>query len=199
MAVYAVFEPPLKEEAAGVAETMERALRFKFVRDGFSWTAFLFGPVWMLFHRLWLAFVCYLALVFAITLAAFSFGLVEAAVTIASLLIALLLGFEAATLRRRKLLRGRWRDLGVVVEKNREAAERRFFDRWIMTAPAAPVVLSSIAQQPVHAPSEPLQAATPAPEPAPPAAAAEAAPSARVLYNPDSYVIGMFPPKGDKP
>ena len=92
MAVYAVFEPPLKEDA-GADETMERALRFKFVRDGFSFWAFLLGPVWMLFHRLWLALICYIVLIFAITLVAFSFGLAEGAVTIASLLIALLLGF----------------------------------------------------------------------------------------------------------
>ena len=150
MAVYAVFEPPLKEDA-GADETMERALRFKFVRDGFSFWAFLLGPVWMLFHRLWLALICYIVLIFAITLVAFSFGLAEGAVTIASLLIALLLGFEAATLRRRKLLRWRWRDLGVVVEKNREAAERRFFDRWVAAQPGEPVVLSSIWHHPVAA------------------------------------------------
>lgn len=196
MAVYAVYEPPLKEDAAGVAETMERALRFKFVRDGFSFWAFLLGPVWMLFHRLWLALVCYIVLIFAITLVAFSFGLAEGAVTIASLLIALLLGFEAATLRRRKLLRWHWRDLGVVVEKNREAAERRFFDRWAATASAEPVVLSSLWQQPAPVPAETTPIMTPAP--AQPAAVEAAIPARMPTYDPESYVIGMFPPK-DKP
>jgi hypothetical protein len=144
MAVYAVFEPPLKEDAAGAGAAMERALRVKFVRDGFSWVAFLFGPVWMLYHRLWLAVVCYVALIFVVTVIAFKFGLAEGAVTLASLLIAVLIGFESATLRRRKLLRWRWRDLGVVVEKNREAAERRFFDRWVATVPGEPVVVQTV-------------------------------------------------------
>jgi hypothetical protein len=164
MAVYAVFEPPLKQESSGAAGAMERALRVTFVRDGFSWTAFLLGPLWMLYHRLWLAVACYVAIIFAITLAAYSFGLTEAAVTLASLLIALLLGFEAATLRRRKLLRRRWRDCGVVVEKSREAAERRFFDRWVAAGA--------------------VQAVPAAENPDRPAA-----------FDPESHVVGLFPPK----
>ncbi|MCX6068500.1 MAG: hypothetical protein NT121_22585 [Chloroflexi bacterium] len=42
--------------------------------------------------------------------------------------IALLVGFEAGTLRRWSLRR--WTDRGTVVAHNREAAEHRFFDRW---------------------------------------------------------------------
>jgi hypothetical protein len=44
--------------------------------------------------------------------------------------IALLMGLEAASLRRWTLSRRKWRQLGVVVADDREAAERRFFDRW---------------------------------------------------------------------
>ena len=29
--------------------------RFVFVRDGFHFWAFLFGPLWFIWHRLWLA------------------------------------------------------------------------------------------------------------------------------------------------
>jgi hypothetical protein len=54
------------------------------------------------------------------------------------LLIALLVGFEAGTLRRWSLRR--WTNRGIVVAANREAAEHRFFDRWSgnMPADAAP-------------------------------------------------------------
>ncbi len=45
-----------------------------------------------------------------------------------SLLIALLVGFEAGSLRRWSLRR--WINRGIVVAHNREAAEHRFFDRW---------------------------------------------------------------------
>ena len=34
--------------------------RFAFVRDGFYFWAFLLGPLWMLWRRLWLVLVLYL-------------------------------------------------------------------------------------------------------------------------------------------
>jgi hypothetical protein len=43
-------------------------------------------------------------------------------------LIALLVGFEAGSMRRWSLRR--WTSRGIVVAYNREAAEHRFFDRW---------------------------------------------------------------------
>ena len=46
------------------------------------------------------------------------------------MLLALLLGFEAASLRRWTLSRRNWRQLDIVVADDEEAAERRFFDRW---------------------------------------------------------------------
>ena len=46
------------------------------------------------------------------------------------LLIALLMGFEAASLQRWTLSRRKWRQLDIVVADDEEAAERRFFDRW---------------------------------------------------------------------
>jgi hypothetical protein len=49
---------------------------------------------------------------------------------LANVLLALLLGFEAASLRRWTLSRRNWRQLDIVVADDEEAAERRFFDRW---------------------------------------------------------------------
>ena len=46
-------------------------------------------------------------------------------------LLALLVGFEAATLRRFTLARRGWRNVGIVVGDDVEAAERRFFDAWV--------------------------------------------------------------------
>jgi hypothetical protein len=80
--------------------------RFTFVRDGFHVWAALFGVVWLAWNRLWLAFF-----------------LVDG-------LLALLLGFEASTLKRWNLSRRNWRQLDIVVADDEEAAERRFFDRW---------------------------------------------------------------------
>ena len=60
MAVYTVHQPPLKKyEAAPDPE------RFAFVRDGFSFWAFLFGPLWMLRHRMWLVLLGYIVVAVA--------------------------------------------------------------------------------------------------------------------------------------
>ncbi|HET9248142.1 MAG TPA: hypothetical protein VFO15_20215, partial [Xanthobacteraceae bacterium] len=40
-------------------------------------------------------------------------------------------GFEAATLRRFKLSRRGWKNVGIVVGDDLESAERRFFDAWV--------------------------------------------------------------------
>jgi hypothetical protein len=48
----------------------------------------------------------------------------------ADVLIALLLGFEGASLQRWTLSRRNFRQLDIVVADDEEAAERRFFDRW---------------------------------------------------------------------
>ena len=197
MATFAVFEPPLKKQSAANVDALSRAERFKFVRDGFSWLAFIFGPVWMLCHRLWLAFVCYCVAIFAITAMSMWFGLAEGAVTLASLVLALLVGFEATTLRRRKLMFWRWQDGGIVVERNREAAERRFFDRWVASVPAqiadAPAAEMPIASNLVLMPTG--ASATPPATSETPAETVQRVP----VYDPESYVIGMFPPKGTPP
>ena len=52
MSVYTVHEPPSR---AGAAVTDVE--RFAFMRECLSWWAFLFGPVWMLRHRLWLVMI----------------------------------------------------------------------------------------------------------------------------------------------
>ena len=61
MSVYTVHEPPTRAGAA--ASDVER---FAFVRDGFSWWAFLFAPLWMLRHRMWLVLIGYVVVVGAI-------------------------------------------------------------------------------------------------------------------------------------
>jgi hypothetical protein len=106
--------------------------RFVFVRDGFSFWAFLAGPVWLIYRRLWLALVGYivLSIVAAVSLSWLHAGFGTRSVVM--LLIAILMGMEAASLRRWTLSRGKWRQLDIVVADDEEAAERRFFDRWTM-------------------------------------------------------------------
>jgi len=104
--------------------------RFAFVRDGFHVWAALLGVVWLAWHRLWLALIGWIVLMAVIDFAMVRLGISGATVFAVDALLALLLGFEAASLRRWTLSRRKWRQLDIVVADDEEAAERRFFDRW---------------------------------------------------------------------
>jgi hypothetical protein len=145
MTVYMVFEPPRRGE-----ESLAHAERIAFVRDRFSWTAFLFGPLWMLWHRLWLGLLGYVVVVAALELGLRLVGASADARALAGALVGLLVGFEGATLRRQTLLRRGWRDRGIVIGDDREAAERRFFDRYVTaeTTREMEAALASASQPP---------------------------------------------------
>jgi Protein of unknown function (DUF2628) len=130
MTTFTVHEPPPRKN-----EETASPVRFAFVRDGFYFWAFLLGPVWMLYHRLWLVLLMYLAGATAIQAALWALGVSGLVKFTVGLLIALLVGFEAGSLRRWSLRR--WTNRGIVVAYNREAAEHRFFDRWSGSLPRA--------------------------------------------------------------
>jgi hypothetical protein len=153
MSVYTVHAPPADARPAGPD-------RFMFVRDGFSFWAFLLGPVWMLWHGLWLVLVGYVGLVIALQVALHAIGASGTIRLAVAVLLALLLGLEAATLRRFTLARRRWTSAGTVIGDDLEAAERRFFDAWLQreerepprtsaaAAPAAPSEIIGLFPQP---------------------------------------------------
>jgi hypothetical protein len=130
MAVYTVHQPPLRK-----GETSPDPDRFVLVRDGFHAWAFLLGPLWMLWRRLWLVLVLYLVAVAAIEVGLRLLGVGAGGQTLAMLAVALLLGLEAGTLQRWTLRRRGFREVGVVVGDDVEAAERRFFSGWTDEAP----------------------------------------------------------------
>ncbi|MGA9092390.1 MAG: DUF2628 domain-containing protein [Bradyrhizobium sp.] len=103
---------------------------FTFVRDGFHVWAALFGVVWLAWHRLWLALIGWIVLIIVVDVGMLRLGVGGTAIFLVDALLALLLGFEAASLERWTLSRRNWRQLDIVVAEDREAAERRFFDRW---------------------------------------------------------------------
>jgi Protein of unknown function (DUF2628) len=124
MPVYTIHAPTTSN--AGIRATD----RFAFVRDGFHFWAALLGPVWLVWHRLWLALIGWIILTLAMDIGMASLGAGRTAIFVANVLVALLMGFEAASLRRWTLSRRNWRQLDIVVADDEEQAERRFFDRW---------------------------------------------------------------------
>jgi hypothetical protein len=126
MPAYAVFEPPVRANQPVV----DHAARFVFLRDRFSWGAFLLGPFWMIWRRLWLVLIGYIVVIAVIEYALRRFAIPATARSLVYLLVALLVGMEAPGLRRWTLLRRGWHERGVVVADDLEMAERRFFDTW---------------------------------------------------------------------
>jgi hypothetical protein len=104
--------------------------RFAFVRDGFHFWAGLLGPLWLAWHRLWLALLGWIVVIAAIDVGVARLGADPGTIFLANVLIAVLMGFEAASLQRWTLSRRNWRQLDIVVADDEETAERRFFDRW---------------------------------------------------------------------
>ena len=104
--------------------------KFVFVRDGFHFWAAVAGVIWLIWNRLWLALVGWVALTLAIDFGMAALGARSGAILFVDLLLAILMGFEAATLQRWTLSRRKWRQLDIVVADDAESAERRFFDRW---------------------------------------------------------------------
>jgi hypothetical protein len=124
MPVYTVHAPV--SSGAGLAATD----KFAFVRDGFHVWAALAGVVWLAWHRLWLALLGWIVLLAAVDTGMTVLRAGGTMIFWANVLLALLLGFEAASLQRWTLSRRNWRQLDIVVADDEEAAERRFFDRW---------------------------------------------------------------------
>ena len=122
MPAFAVLEPP------GYHDTAEHADRFIFLHERFSLGAFLLGPLWMIWRRLWLELIAYLAGVAAIGYGLYALGVGWPAIILVFSLIQLLLGLEATALVHWMRVRRGWRDGGVVIADDLDLAERRFFD-----------------------------------------------------------------------
>ena len=125
MAIYTVHEPPRPS-----SDAMADADRFVFVRDGFYGWAFLLAPLWMIYRGLWLVLLLYLIAGVGIGAALWALGASNLTQAAVALLLMILVGTEAATLRRWTLTRRGWRHVGVVAGEDVESAERRFFAAW---------------------------------------------------------------------
>jgi len=157
MTVYTVHEPrPRRNEDTTAPD------RFVFVRDGFYFWAFLLGPLWLLWRRLWLVLLLYLVVTAAIQAGLWALGMSGTVKFIVGFLVALLVGFEAASLWRWTYARRRWKNLGLVVGSDRETAERRFFDTWIGESPVGKAGMA--ASPPMPPLPEPYRVASTAPD-----------------------------------
>jgi hypothetical protein len=121
MPIWTVHAPPAAKASAEPADDLV------FVREGFSWGAFLVPPIWTLRHGLWLATALWLAADIAISLVGARFG---AAVGWPLWLgFVIWFGLEARNFRRAKLERCGWEMVDIVDARRLKDAEHRFFEK----------------------------------------------------------------------
>jgi hypothetical protein len=114
MASFVIMQPP-----GGDPE------KIKFVKDGFSFLAFIVPPLWLIWHRLFAEAAVVFALMFAIGAGAEAAGLGFAG-TLVSLLVSIYVGLEGAAMRVAGMIRRGWREAGVIDADTLDDAEARY-------------------------------------------------------------------------
>jgi hypothetical protein len=114
----------LVPRALSGAEAEDKTL---FLREGFSFFAFLIPFLYALWHRHWLLALVLLLADGLLTAALAGLPLHEAAVSGVSFVLHLLFGAEAVNLRRALLTRKRYDERAVVRAGSSEEAELRYF------------------------------------------------------------------------
>ncbi len=110
-----------------LAETPAGQETAVFVRDGWSWSAFGFGPFWMLAKGHILVGLPALVVQFGTLATLAVLGARPEAVLGISVLFGLLWGHEGASLRRLALRLARHDEVALVVAAAEDEAERRYF------------------------------------------------------------------------
>jgi hypothetical protein len=120
MNIYSVFLPP-------GPLSVSNAERAEFVRQGFSWSAFLATPIWAVRHGHWLALLLWLALVFVVGLLSSLVKLNAGPTFVLYALGACAFGFEADRWREARLSRKGLLLQGLTLGENRDEAESLYF------------------------------------------------------------------------
>ena len=119
----------------GDPEALEDA---ELVKDGFAWGAFLFTFLWFFWNRLWLAGLAVLVAVVGLPFALQALRVGTGAAFLAELLLSILIGLEANSLRR-WTLRRRKPAVDVVTASDLEEAEAKAFSRWLENTSGPPL------------------------------------------------------------
>lgn len=175
MTIFTVHAPKTADGAAADPAALV------FVKDGFSWPALLFPPVWLIWHRLWLTLLIWVAAVVVLSILSGLAG--SDASTAVTILFAFWFALEANGFRRWTLERRGYTLVSVVEGRTVVEAERRFFAE-TMHADAEPVAPSSMPMAPAVAAPWP-SVASPVPPPVPPP-------------RPGPDIVGLFPAPGHR-
>jgi hypothetical protein len=117
--IYNVFEKP---------EAPEPTDRVELLREGFTFWAFVLGPIWLLAKRQWLLFFGFVTCAVLARITAGLFGLPMVTVAVAALFLHLMLGYHVNDLRAWRLKRRGYRFAGVLAAESPMHAQRRYYE-----------------------------------------------------------------------
>ncbi len=96
------------------------------IKEGFSWPAFLFGPLWALWHGMWRTAIVLVILSGAVSGAGLVAGLAEAGDLALSAGLQVAMGLWANDWRRHVLARRDIRERGAIAARRMRDAEQRY-------------------------------------------------------------------------
>jgi hypothetical protein len=140
----------------GDPDGLEKA---ELIKDGFSWGAFIFTFLWFFANRLWIAGLGVLAVLIAFAALLNGLDVRPLAGTVAQLLLGILIGLEANSLKRWTRARRGRPAVAVVAADTFEAAEEKAIARWLAAGPARPMPAAAAAARgaaPAFRGSEPV-------------------------------------------
>ena len=123
MAIFTVHFPPT---GPGKPPAPEKVV---FLRDGFSWPAFIFGPFWLAWRRAWLVAGLWTLLLVTLALIAWQLRVSRDAMSWLTLGLAVWLGFEGERLVGWNLARRGYVEQDLVIGDNLDEAEAAYFHR----------------------------------------------------------------------
>lgn len=130
MAIFTVHLPPT---APGAALEPEKIV---FLREGFNYFAFVFGPFWLLHKRAWIAAAGWALLLTTIGVLAWKLRVPKEAISWVPLALATWLGFEGDRLVAWTLARRGYAESDVVIADDADEAEAVYFHKLQSAAPA---------------------------------------------------------------
>jgi hypothetical protein len=123
MTSFTVHVPPTPPDERPAAE------KIVFLRDGFSFWAFLFGPLWFIWKRAWLPAILWSLVLAALAGLGYLLKIPADAMSFAAFAAALYLGFEGWRLLAWSLQRRGYVESDVVIGESEEEAELVYFER----------------------------------------------------------------------
>lgn len=102
-----------------------------FIREGFSWAAFLFNFFWALYHRLWLAASLIFLFNLAISVLEVQHVLSSEQIFIINVIFLIFVGIQGNDIRRHALIKRGYILTDIVCSDSEESAKHRFFSHYM--------------------------------------------------------------------